>query len=250
MPQTNDTQHAHTNKHTHTHTQAIKQGAEEQRTRHEQQIARLEAEVSLLRSEREMMRGGPAPRKRDGALQRQTFQHYNVSELTRDVERITRQLIDEASQLMLAMAEEPHAGGEGCGPVVPQDDALRSQISELETQRQQMQEEIQVLQEDCADLAGEVNRLEDLNFLAETALLKYAGELEDTRTALKAATARVQDLEATFAASNPSTAKKAAKQVSSLELNLGWHLKSLQVCDSSSPNKCAWGDDLISSALS
>ena len=34
---------------------------------------------------------------------------------------------------------------------------------------------MKVLQEDCADLAGEVNRLEDLNFLAETALLKYAG---------------------------------------------------------------------------
>lgn len=229
--------------------QAIKQGAEEQRARHEQQISRLEAEVSMLRSERATMRGSdPAAHKR-GTLQRQSFQHYNVSELTKDLQRISRQLADEASQLMLAMNESNVASGlaavQDSSQGASQDDALRSQIGELEMQRHQMQEEVQSLQEDCADLAGEVNRLEDLNFLAETALLKYAGELEDTRSALKAATTRVQDLEkmqdregspaspfddvpTTYSEPGSSPGKKAAKAVSTLELVR--NLRTVQVC--------------------
>jgi hypothetical protein len=181
---------------------AIKQGAEEQRVNHEKQIESLKAENALLRSERDMLRGGGgAARKWDGPQhQRQAFQSYNLSELTRDVERITRQLAVEASELMLAMTESRETGGGSEGhfllPEGASTDALKEQISELEAQRHQMQDEMQLLQDDCADLAGEVNRLEDLNFLAETALLKYAGELEQTRTALNAATARVQDLEA------------------------------------------------------
>eukprot|EP00960_Hanusia_phi_P012633 369590-Hanusia_phi.AAC.1 len=44
-------------------------------------------------------------------------------------------------------------------------------------------------------MAQEINRLEDLNFLAETSLLKYTSELEDARRMLDEAVARVVELE-------------------------------------------------------
>ncbi|EKX38552.1 hypothetical protein GUITHDRAFT_144151 [Guillardia theta CCMP2712] len=45
------------------------------------------------------------------------------------------------------------------------------------------------------DMAQEINRLEDLNFLAETSLLKYTSELEDSRRMLDEAVSRVVELE-------------------------------------------------------
>jgi len=62
----------------------------------------IQAEAAMLRSERDLLRGreGVEAGSRNARGGGQQFAHYNFSALTRDVERLTRQLSEEAAQLM------------------------------------------------------------------------------------------------------------------------------------------------------
>ena len=134
----------------------------------------------MLRSERDMLR-----KRCDNPISEKRVRHaYGCEQITRDVQRISRQLWEETELLMRLVVTVPSSQGvmeNGGAEMVPADtarqreEALQREISDVEAQHKAAMEEIRLLQDDCADLAGEVTRLEDLNFLAETALLKYAG---------------------------------------------------------------------------
>jgi len=62
----------------------------------------------MLRSERDLLRGreGVEAGSRSARGGGQQFVHYNFSALTRDVERLTRQLSEEAAQRMYDIQRE------------------------------------------------------------------------------------------------------------------------------------------------
>ena len=134
----------------------------------------------MLKSERDMLR-----KRCDNPVSEKRVRHaYECEQITRDVQRISRQLWEETELMMRLVVTVPSSEGateNGGVEMVPADtarqreEALQREISDVEAQHKAAMEEIRLLQDDCADLAGEVTRLEDLNFLAETALLKYAG---------------------------------------------------------------------------
>ena len=62
----------------------------------------------MLRSERDLLRkGSDTGKKREAVGQKQAFTHYNFSALTREVQSLTRQLSEEANQLINDLTMDP-----------------------------------------------------------------------------------------------------------------------------------------------